>query len=447
MKKRIGALFARVTHSVRRWWTKITSSRQAEVRLRLTAPNHLTNDAPIPNEPTIISKASQERDQHLADLEAARIAQEQARIAQEEADRAEAERLAQEEIKRVEDERLAQQEAERIAKAEAQAAQEQAERLAQQEAERLEAERVAKEEAARIAEAEAKAAEEARKAERPPLVIPNDYVPAAESDHELYQIDVNGFEGPLDLLLFLIRKHALDIFDIPIAFICERYLDCLHTMEELNIDVAAEFLAVSAELLYIKSKLLLPKPVEVDDEEETDPRADLVRRLLEYQKYKDAAGQLAGLTRVGRDTFNRNPENIPKSTELQPLAEVGLFALIEAFDAVLKRQKPELRHQVVLEAVSVRQRVRAFIEVFIERQSIPFEELLADLAMRIDIVVSFLAILEMVKLQLLRIYQSNEGGIYLEARFSTALQANAKLEGLDASFDKKTPKDENERRL
>jgi chromatin segregation and condensation protein Rec8/ScpA/Scc1 (kleisin family) len=275
--------------------------------------------------------------------------------------------------------------------------------------------------------------------------VPGDYVPAPESEHELYRVETDGFEGPLDLLLFLIRRHALDIFDIPMSFICERYLDYLKSMEQLNIDVAAEFLAMAAELLHIKSKMLLPKPVDVDEVEEVDPRAELVRRLLEYQKYKDAADRLATLNRTGRDTFGRNPEDLPPPLEKAPLAEVGLFALIEAFDAVLARQKPELRHQVMLETASVRQRIKALIEVFVERHQVPFPELLlGGMASRIDVVVTFLAMLEMARLRLLRIYQSTEGELYLEARFDTAERAYERLAGIDTTLDGGVPPARNE---
>ena len=127
-----------------------------------------------------------------------------------------------------------------------------------------------------------------------------------------YKIQLENFYGPLDLLLFLIRRHQVDIFDIPISFVCARYLEYIKMMQDLNVDVASEFMSLAAELLLIKSKMLLPRPVDVDgDEEETDPRAELVRRLLEYQKYKDAAVQLADHDWLGRDSFSRDPERIP----------------------------------------------------------------------------------------------------------------------------------------
>jgi segregation and condensation protein A len=289
--------------------------------------------------------------------------------------------------------------------------------------------------AAAPAAAEPAASDPAAPRARAPVDIPSDYVPAAESEHALYRVDLEGFEGPLDLLLFLIRRHAIDVFDIPMAFVCERYLGYLKVMESLNIDVAAEFLAMAAELLHIKSKMLLPRPVEVEDEEEVDPRAELVRRLLEYQKYKDAADQLSSLNRTGRDTFGRDPEELPPAAEKAPLAEVGLFALIEAFDTVLRRQKPELRHQVMMETASVRQRIRSLIAVFTERHQVPFLELLGELATRVDVVVTFLSILEMARLQMLKIYQSSEGAIYLEARFETTEQALDRLQGIDSTLD------------
>ena len=286
------------------------------------------------------------------------------------------------------------------------------------------------------AEAKIKADAEDKARRRAAIEIPKDYVPSAESTNELYQLELDGFEGPLDLLLFLIRRHALDVFDIPIAFICDRYADCLKAMEELNIDVASEFLLMAAELLHIKSKMLLPRPADVeDDEEEIDPRAELVRRLLEYQKFKDAAAQLSGRDRFGRDVFARAPEPLPRPDGPVPLREVGLFALIEAFDAALQRQKPELRHKVMLETASVRQRIRALVESMAERDSMPFAEFLTAVARRIDLVVTFLAILEMTRLRLLRLYQSESGELYLSRRFETREQAYELMQGVDTTLD------------
>ncbi|MBI3179995.1 MAG: segregation/condensation protein A, partial [Deltaproteobacteria bacterium] len=258
-----------------------------------------------------------------------------------------------------------------------------------------------------------------------------DYVPAAESGHELYQLHLEGFEGPLDLLLFLIRRHALDIFDIPVAFICQQYLAYLRRMEELNLDVASEFLATAAELLHIKSKMLLPKPAEVSDEEEADPRAELVRRLLEYQKYRDAALWLGGTTWQGRDTFAHDEETAEAPAGERSLREVGVFALIEAFGTVLARQAPELRHQVLLEQVRVSDCIRGFIDLLAQRARLRFDELVGASRDRLDVVVSFLALLEMTRLRLLKLYQSPEGTLYLERRFASIEQALHQLERIE----------------
>ncbi len=268
----------------------------------------------------------------------------------------------------------------------------------------------------------------------PKVETPTDYVATAESMHALYQLQLGGFEGPLDLLLHLIKRHHVDIFDIPIAFICERYLEYLKVMEDLDIDVASEFLFMASELLHLKSRMLLPRPEgETTEEEEVDPRAELVRRLLEYQKYKDVAERFGLLDRFGRDTFGREAEPAPPLEGEAPLKEVGLFALVKAFQGVLDRQKPEVRHQVMLEQVSVRQRIRVLVQRFESQEPTRFDKLLEDAHRRIDIVVTFLALLEMGKLKLLRIFQDEDGVIFVHPKFDDVSLAFARLEGLDES--------------
>ena len=322
-------------------------------------------------------------------------------------------------------------------KAAAKAAAEEAKREATEaEAARLAAIEEAKRQ---IAEAEAavKAAEEAKRrheleAKKAAIQIPTDYQPAPESGHALYQLNLDAFDGPLDLLLFLIRRHQLDIFDIPMAFICERYLEYLKVMEDLNLDVASEFMFMAAELLHIKSKMLLPKPVDVEDEEEEgDPRADLVRRLLEYQKYKDAAEQLDQFHWFGRDIFGREPERIEVDRSETPLKEVSVFALIEAFDSVLARQKPEFRHQVIMEQSSVKERMRRLVATLAGQPPQPFEELIGPIRSRIDIVVTFLALLEMAKMQLMKVFESEGGTLYIAARFADMEVATQQLDSLE----------------
>ncbi|MEO0593499.1 MAG: segregation/condensation protein A [Myxococcota bacterium] len=263
------------------------------------------------------------------------------------------------------------------------------------------------------------------------LDVPKDYVPMVESRDTLFQLHLAGFEGPLDLLLFLIRRHKIEIFDIPIGFICAEYLRYIRMMEDLDIDVASEFLFMASELLHIKSKMLLPKPAEVDEEDDIDPRAELVARLLEYQKYKRAAAELHGVPWLGRDRFPRSPEPLPAPEGVAPLKEVGVFALIEAFNRVLERQKPEVRHQVLLEQVSVRQRIKQLIQQLRGEESTPFEAMLAGLSERLDVIVTFLAVLEMAKRQLLRVYVSEGDHLYVRARFDDIDTAMGQLDGLD----------------
>lgn len=260
--------------------------------------------------------------------------------------------------------------------------------------------------------------------------IPSDYVPMAESRDLLFQLHLASFEGPLDLLLFLIRRHKIDIFDIPMRFICAEYLRSIRMMEAFDVDVAGEFLFMASELLHIKSKVLLPKPAEVDDEDEGDPRAELVARLLEYQKYKGAAEDLERTEWLGRDRFRRPSETIASSSAASPLKEVGVFALIDAFNRVLERQKPEVRHRVLLEQLSVYQRMRQLVQELADVESAPFERLVAGLARRLEVIVTFLAVLEMAKRALLRVYISQNDTLYLCGRFDDVNQALSELDGL-----------------
>ena len=235
-----------------------------------------------------------------------------------------------------------------------------------------------------------------------------------------FQLALPGFEGPLDLLLFLIRKHELDILDLPIAFICARYAEYIQLMDQLNLDVASEYLVMAATLAHIKSKELLPRvPTEQDDdddEEEVDPRAELIRRLLEYQKYRRAAEQLGGFGVAGRDVFPRGIP-APKAEGPAPLAEISVFTLIDAFQRIVKRQAGKVSLEVDAERVTIQERMRHITEALQRSERLAFEELFAGYATTYDLVVTFLALLEMAKMRLTRIYQTEpEGAIYLEAR-------------------------------
>ncbi|MFN9812596.1 MAG: segregation and condensation protein A [Deltaproteobacteria bacterium] len=226
-----------------------------------------------------------------------------------------------------------------------------------------------------------------------------------------FQLRLPAFEGPLDLLLHLIQKHELDILDLPIAFVVERYLAYLTVMETLDLDVASEYLVMAATLAHIKSKMLLPPdPSQADEdaaaEEEVDPRAELIRRLLEYQKYKHAAEQLLARGVAGRDVFTRGME-APEAMGPAPLASIGLFKLLDAFQSVLKRANQELAFEITAEGVSIQDRMAALTERIRGRRHCSFDELFDDARSVYDVVVTFLAILEMAKRRLTRIYQAD----------------------------------------
>ncbi|HVU01745.1 MAG TPA: segregation/condensation protein A [Polyangiaceae bacterium] len=224
-----------------------------------------------------------------------------------------------------------------------------------------------------------------------------------------YRVALPEFEGPLDLLLHLIQKHELDILNIPIGFVTEKYVEFILLMEEINIDLASEYLVMAATLAHIKSKMLLPKPPEDQDglpEEEEDPRADLVRRLLEYQKYKLAAEQLGGRSVTGRDVFGRgSAEAVPEGPA--PLAPTSLFKLLEAFESILKRVKQTKDHQIDFERISITDRINQLSDILREKPSVAFDDLFVAARTRADVIVTFLALLEMTRLRLTKITQES----------------------------------------
>ena len=219
-----------------------------------------------------------------------------------------------------------------------------------------------------------------------------------------YTVRLEVFEGPLDLLLHLIHKNEVDIFNIPIALITEQYLDCLKLMKVLNLDIAGEYLLMASTLLHIKSKMLLPTPSEEEEEEGEDPRAELVRRLLEYQKYKNAAAELEKKPMLDRDVFIRL-----MATEMPPeegRVEVSLFELLEALRQVLERMKPESFHEVTLERLSVEEKIEEILSLLQrENRSMAFHLLFPEQSPLRLVVVTFLAILELVKMKRVRIFQ------------------------------------------
>ncbi len=229
-----------------------------------------------------------------------------------------------------------------------------------------------------------------------------------------YRIKLESFEGPLDLLLHLIQQHELDILDIPVSFITAKYLEYLKLMQVLSIEIASEYLVMAATLVHIKSKMLLPAPPPGQDdgmpaEEEEDPRAELVRRLLEYQKYKAAAAELAERGTLGRDVFPRGVEEADAPGPA-PFATVEVFGLLEAFEKLLKKSKVKIDHEVVFDRISITDRIVELTEKLEGRRAVRFEWLFLSSRggppTRFDLVITFLAMLEMCRMKLLRVYQT-----------------------------------------
>jgi len=202
----------------------------------------------------------------------------------------------------------------------------------------------------------------------------------SEAGSAAWSVQLPHFEGPLDLLLHLCQKHELQILDIPIGFITEKYLEYLAVMELMQLDVAAEYLVMAATLAHIKSKMLLPAPPpgqedELDPEDEIDPREALIKRLLEYQKYKNAGEQLAARGVAGRDIFLRGaPVDESVSTGPAPLAEIPIFALVEAFQRVLDRSKVKLSHDIVADRISLTDRIGELSDLLKTRRRIAFDD-------------------------------------------------------------------------
>ncbi|MBT8116553.1 MAG: segregation/condensation protein A [Gammaproteobacteria bacterium] len=218
------------------------------------------------------------------------------------------------------------------------------------------------------------------------------------------KVFLEAFQGPLDLLLYLIRKHNLDITDIPVADITRQYVEYIELMQDMQLELAGEYLVMSATLAEIKSRMLLPRPAG-DEEDEDDPRAELIRRLQEYERYKQAAEDIDTLPRLGRDVFQAGAE-APDQKVVQLPPEVELQDLIAAFQDVMKRASMYAHHHVQLEALSVRERMSIVLSKISSGRFTPFTELFTVEEGRMGVVVTFLAILELVKESLLDLTQS-----------------------------------------
>jgi segregation and condensation protein A len=235
-----------------------------------------------------------------------------------------------------------------------------------------------------------------------------------DSGLERFPVRLEVFEGPLDLLLHLIKKHEIDIHDIPIALVTRQYLEYLAMMEELQLDVAGDFLVMAATLIHIKSRSLLPRPAPEQEDPEEDPREALVRRLVEHQKFKAAAELLHDRETVRSAQWARPDERIAalagEGLDKEPELEVDLFSLMTAFKAVVERAKQRPQVQLPMEQMSIEQRIDQLSARLEGVEAIGFEELFDDVAQRGDLIVTFLAVLEMIRLKVLRVFQSGAGG-------------------------------------
>jgi len=243
------------------------------------------------------------------------------------------------------------------------------------------------------------------------------------------EIKLEQFEGPLDLLLHLIRKNEMDIWNIQVAQITDQYLAILDAMKTLNLDVAGEFLVMAATLLHIKSRLLLPasEDVEEGEEDEEDPRAELVRRLLEYKKYKEAAENLEAFPLLGRDQFPRGA-NEPDLEQVEDAGfeVVGLFDLVEAFKQVLAECADDAVHEVDLERLTITDRINTILGTLADRGGVTFREMFNETPDRHEVVVTFLAMLELVKMRLVQLMQNRAyGTIWLYPREDDAAAQTA----------------------
>jgi segregation and condensation protein A len=245
--------------------------------------------------------------------------------------------------------------------------------------------------------------------------------PEFESILEAYPVRLANFEGPLDLLLHLIKTNEVNIYDIPIKLITQQYLEYIDLMQELNLDVAGEFLVMAATLIHIKSRMLLPRPDPAQEDPEEDPREALMRRLLEHQKFKAAAELLHERETLRSAQWTRADGPIAEiaGEAPEPEVEVDLFSLISAFRAVVERAKQRPKMYLPGEQMAIEDRIEQLLTRLSETEACGFEDLFADVQTRAGLIVTFLALLEMIRLKLVRVFQSGAIGpirVYKRAR-------------------------------
>ena len=228
---------------------------------------------------------------------------------------------------------------------------------------------------------------------------------------EIYKVQLeNIFEGPMDLLVHLIKKNELDIYDIPIAVVTEQYLQYLEWIKMMNIDLAGDFIVMASTLTQIKSRMLLP--ASADEDEEDDPRQEIIKPLIEYLQMKSAAEQLSERHLLGEATFVRSsdPQEFLGEQD-ETYIKVGLFELIDAFQKILAKIPDDLQLEFTPDKISVKERITQITDILEAKGSVTFDQLFSEQPDKNEVIVTFLAILEMVKLTLIRIAQHAQTGV------------------------------------
>ncbi len=226
---------------------------------------------------------------------------------------------------------------------------------------------------------------------------------------DIYNIKLPIFEGPFDLLFHLLRENKIDIYDIPIALITHQYLEYIELMKELNLEIAGDFLVMAATLIHIKSKMLLPPDEEASSEEQEDPRLELVHRLLEYQAFKDAAMNLKEREAEWLKVFHREPISDDDGDAELYLFDVNLFDLVSVFKKILDTASAEVA-SITKETLTVKDRMSFIMEMMEGQEAVRFEEIFKEGINKLQLIVTFIALLELIRLGLIRAYQEREFG-------------------------------------
>ncbi len=272
-----------------------------------------------------------------------------------------------------------------------------------------------------------------------------------ESTDNDYKVRLEIFEGPLDLLLYLIKKDEIGIYDVSIERITSQYLQYMDTFKALNIELASEFIVMAANLMYLKSRELLPKDLQPPDAEaeEDDPRWDLIRQLVEYKKFKDAAQFLSLRESEGAELFTATPEIPDLSAPVESIAQIGIFDLIRAFQKVLRKfEDVHTLREIVDDRWTVSDKIDHLLEIVPVGGRLRFDELFSEATSRSEVIVTFLAMLELMKLHFLEVEQTNVLGEIVVVRPSGKIdelaaplpsQMGGERDGVEASQEEMAP--------